>query len=220
VQFAHDNCRDAERNNWNDVLEPLEKGSIERLLWGIAFLKSTNGVADKVSCGHFRKLIRKNTHMSLDMHTQPYRIAEILRQTSKWVKNTFVLMNIFRFIQEKWKGVPSQNFHDWINFYEMGPKTTSLLFHSVFDTQVTVPVDSHVWYAFRKWKWTNAKTPDECSWQASQWIPPSYFIKTNDAIGSIRQGLAQHVPQRKLIRSSRQLPLEVRDLIQGLISKK
>ena len=115
----------------------------------------------------------------------------MIRQTSKWVKNTFVLVNIFRHIVEDWKGVPSTDFHEWINFYEIGPKTASLLFHAAFSQCVTLPVDSHVWYAFKQWKWTNAKSPDECSWQASQWMEPSYFLKTNDAIGSIRQTLAE-----------------------------
>jgi endonuclease III len=156
---------------------------------------------------------------SLDMHKNPLAIAAILRQTSKWVKNTFVLINIFRHIEEEWNGVPSQNFDDWINFYEIGPKTAALLFHSIFDTPVTVPVDSHVWHAFKAWKWTNAKTTDECSWQASQWVPAPYFIKTNDVIGSIRQQLAEHVPQRMLLARAKRLPPEIRDLVIALVPR-
>jgi endonuclease III len=108
-----------------------------------------------------------------------YVIAAMLRQMSKWVKNTFVLVNIFRHIELEWHGIPSQDFSDWPQFFEIGPKTGSLIFHAAFGKMMTLPVDLHVWYAFCKWGWTNAKSTDECSWQASQWIDPSYFISTN-----------------------------------------
>jgi endonuclease III len=81
------------------------------------------------------------------------------------------------------------DFLTWINFYEIGPKTASLLLWSAFHIRSTLPVDSHVWHAFNKWNYTNAKTEDECSWQAEHWMPASSFIPTNDVIGSIRQGL-------------------------------
>ena len=147
-------------------------------------------MGDKVSCGHFQKVISNNPTISLDAHKDPQWFASILQQTSKWVKNTFVLVNIFKYIQEEWNGVPSQDFKDWINFYEIGTKTAALLLHLAFNKSSALPVDSHVWHAFRKWEWTNAKSPDEWSWQASTWMDPAYFIKTNDAIGSIRQSLA------------------------------
>jgi endonuclease III len=131
-----------------------------------------------------------STYTTLDIYKRPYQIAAMLHQTSKWVKNTFVLMNIFYHIDEEWGGVPSESFSDWISFYEIGPKTSALIFHAAFGKMMTLPVDSHVWHAFRKWGWTNAKNTDECSWQASQWMDPAYFISTNDAIGSIRQTLA------------------------------
>ena len=171
---------------------------------------------DKVSCGHFLIVVANHPHITLDIYKDPLLIASILRQTSKWVKNTFVLVNIFRHIQEEWKNIPSQDFNDWLKFYEIGPKTASLLFHAAFDKAVTLPVDSHVWFAFKKWNWTNAKTPDECSWQASQWIPPDYFIKTNDVIGSIRQQLAENVTRGILRRRARGLPPEIKELLEGL----
>jgi endonuclease III len=64
--------------------------------------------------------------------------------------------------------------------FEIGPKTGSLIFHAAFGKMMTLQVDLHVWHAFRKWGWTNAKSTDECSWQASQWMDPSYFISTNE----------------------------------------
>jgi hypothetical protein len=122
----------SERSNWNQVLEPLPLGSLERILWVTAFLKSTNGVADKVSCGHFRELVKNAPTLTLDLHQKPYLIAAMLRQPSKWVRNTFVLMNIFRYIETEWKGVPSEDFSDWLCFYEIGPETGSLVFHAAY----------------------------------------------------------------------------------------
>ena len=87
-------CMKAEWNRWEDVLSPFPMGSLERVLWAVAFLKSTNGVADKVSCGHFRKVISNNPTISLDAYKDLQWFASNLRQTSKWVKNTFVLVNI------------------------------------------------------------------------------------------------------------------------------
>jgi endonuclease III len=216
IQFSNKFCHDSERNNWNDVLAQLQKGTIEHLIWAVAFLKSTNGVADTVSCGHFAKVIAKVPNLTLQVYKDPYLIAAIIRQTSKWVKNTFVLVNIFRYIDEVWNGTPSDDFREWLMFFEIGPKTASLIFTSVFDQTVALPVDSHVWHAFRKWQWTTAKSPDECSWQASKWMPPSYFIKTNDAIGSIRQALADNKKKHTVLRKANQLPLEIKELVKLL----
>ena len=137
-------CSKSERDNWSDVLSPLSIGSLDRVLWSIAFLKSTNGVADKVSCGHFRHLIKDNNTLSIRSHEDLYKVASILRQTSKWVKNTFVVTNIFRYIEQEWNGVPSQDFSKWLDFYEIGPKTGSLIFYAAFGKMMTLPVDSHV----------------------------------------------------------------------------
>ena len=163
IMFASTWCSKAQRSNWRLVLSPLKEGSLERVLWALAFLKSTNGVADKVSCGHFQKLIKNDPNISLSLFNNPYYIVAMLQQTSKWVKNTFVIVNIFRHIQLMWKGEPSRNFHDWIQFNEIGPKTAALLFYAAFGETVALPVDSHVYYAFQQWQWTNAKSEDECS---------------------------------------------------------
>jgi endonuclease III len=217
IHFPTVVCKDciaAERNRWEDVLSPFPIGSLQRVLWAVAFLKSTNGVADKVSCGHFRAVISKFPSFSLEIYKDPQTLAAILRQTSKWIKNTFVLVKIFKHIHEKMDGVPPQEFNYWINFYEIGTKTAALLLHAAFNKSSTLPVDSHVWHAFRKWEWTNAKSTDECSWQASQWMDLSYFIKTNDAIGSIRQTLADKSKKHRLIRLAKNsLPSDILQLV-------
>ena len=215
--FSRSECAQCQRNNWNQVLGPLQEGSLPRVLWALAFLKSTNGVADKVSCCHFKKLIEKDPEISLDLCDQPYRIAAMIRQTSKWVKNTFVIANIFRYIRDVWHGVPSRNFNDWLEFKEIGPKTASLLFHAAFNLTSTLPVDSHVWHAFKQWNWTNATSEDECSWQALRWMESTYFIKTNDAIGSIRQALADKKKKKPLLTKANRQPKETKDLIYALL---
>jgi hypothetical protein len=81
-------------------------------------------------------------------------------------QNTFVTMNIFRHIATEWKGVPSQVFSDWLMFYEIGPKTGSLIFHAAFGKMMTLPVDSHIWHAFRRWGWTHVILyfDQQCHW--------------------------------------------------------
>jgi hypothetical protein len=88
-------------------------------------------------------------------------------------------------------------------YYEIGPKTAALLFHAAFDLPSTLPTDSHVWYTFKKLQYTNANYPDECSWQAGQWMKPDYYIRSNDAIGSIRQTLANRTQRLILKRKVR-----------------
>jgi hypothetical protein len=204
-----------------DVLDPFPIGSQQRFLWALLFLKSTNGVADKVSCGHFCNVIKHHPVLTMEIHKNPLKIASILRQTSKWVKNTvsymnkcrttipnhhltfpkkFVIVHILSHISEDLNGSIPQDFDSWLNFHEIGPKTASLLFHAAFGKQSTLPTDSHVWYAFTKMKWTNATTEDECSWQATLWMDPNYFVKTNDCIGSVRQILACSLRRRLLFR--------------------
>ena len=131
-------------------MERLPASSLQQVLWAVAFLKSTNGVADKVSCGHFLKLISKSQDIDLDLYKDPYAIAALIRQTSKWVKNIYVLLNISEHIDTKWNGVPSQDFDEWLEFYEIRPKTAALLFHAAFNKSPALPVNSHVWFAFKK----------------------------------------------------------------------
>jgi endonuclease III len=112
-------------------------------------------------------------------------------------------VNILKYIQVELKGVVPRQFHTWLNFKEIGPKTASLIFHAAFNLETTLPTDSHVWYAFKKLLWTNAHREDECSWQASKWMNPDYFIKSNDAIGSIRQTLATKKEAAQLLRRAK-----------------
>jgi hypothetical protein len=86
--FVESSCKKAERNNWMKVLAPFPVGSLQRFLWALFFLKSTNGVADKVSCGHFVKVVANHPPLTLAIHRDPELVASIIRQTSKWVKNT------------------------------------------------------------------------------------------------------------------------------------
>jgi hypothetical protein len=87
--FSKRNCGDMERNNWESVLESLPLGSVSRFVLALFFIKSTNGVSDKVSCPHFKELAVTISHLlTLQIYLEPLVIAAILRQTSKWVKNT------------------------------------------------------------------------------------------------------------------------------------
>jgi endonuclease III len=115
------------------------------------------------------------------------------------------LVNILKYIDEELNGEIPVDFHKWLMFYEIGPKTASLLFHAAFGMTSTIPTDSHVWYAFKKLNWTNASYQDECSWQASQWMKPEYYVKTNDTIGSLRQTLADNRSRPRLLRTVHQL---------------
>jgi hypothetical protein len=79
IHFSTIDCKDcisAERNQWEDVLQPFPIGSLQHLIWAIAFLKSTNVVADKVSCGHFCAVIKKIPKLSLDIYKEPHTITQ------------------------------------------------------------------------------------------------------------------------------------------------
>ena len=85
------------------------------------------------------------------------------------------------------KGVVPRDFNTWVNFYEIGPKSASLILFAAFGLKVAVPVDVHVFVGFKRWGWTNAISREECSWQARKWVPEKDYIRINDVIGSIRQ---------------------------------
>ena len=72
----------------------------------------------------------------IDNEFFPY---QLLRQTSKWVKNGVAVVWIIKYILEERQGDFNLNFAQFINFHEMGPKTTSLLMYSVFGKISTVP---------------------------------------------------------------------------------
>ena len=91
----------------------------------------------------------------------------------------------------KLNGQIPHDFDSWVNFYEIGPKSASLLLFAAFGLKVAVPVDVHVFLAFKRWGWTNGISREECSWQARKWVPVKDYIRVNDVIGSIRQCKAQ-----------------------------
>ena len=87
------------------------------------------------------------------------------------------------------KGEPPATVTEWVRYFEIGPKTASLLQWTLTGHSDWVPVDSHVGKTFQRWHWTTAKSPSECSWQAMKWFPPEYNICINNAIGAICQTL-------------------------------
>jgi hypothetical protein len=89
-KYAKENCGEEERMGWGLVLQDLKLDTEERFAWALLFIKSTNGVADKVTCNHFRKAIERVVgQLSIDrLAANPLQIAAIIRQTSKWVKNS------------------------------------------------------------------------------------------------------------------------------------
>ena len=199
ISIATEFCGRSERQNWERVLAPLPLGSTARTIWALLFLKSTNGVADTVTCNHFAKLVRKHADISWsDVHPSNIeRVAAILRQTSKWVKNASSTTKILEDILINHDGKPPATVTEWLRYFEIGPKTASLLQWSLSGKAEWVPVDTHVWTAFRRWEWTTAKSPSECSWQALKWFPPEFNIRINDAIGAIRQTLRNDPHRRR-----------------------
>jgi endonuclease III len=131
-------------------------------------------------------------------------VSTYYKDSPKFLFIKLVVVKILKHIAEDLDGNIPMDFNTWLNFYEIGPKTASLLFHASFGKPSTLPTDSHVWYAFQKFNWTNAATPDECSWQASRWMDPDYFVKTNDSIGSLRQILACNVRRDRLLHDVKQ----------------
>ena len=89
-QFTSTYLGDQPRMQWQEFLGDIEGGKESKFCWCLLFMKSTNGVSDKVSVGHFAALIRKAKAgpLSLKQLTNDHFVAAILRQTSKWVMNT------------------------------------------------------------------------------------------------------------------------------------
>ena len=47
------------------------------------------------------------------------------------------------------KGVVPRDFNTWVNFYEIGPKSASLILFAAFGLKVAVPVDVHVLWGLK-----------------------------------------------------------------------
>ena len=78
-QFSKIHCNDAPRNNWEAVLSPLRLGTQLRFIWALLFIKCTNGVADTVTCQHFKDLIKAHHPVSSTLYNEPMRLAAILK---------------------------------------------------------------------------------------------------------------------------------------------
>ena len=184
----------------------MAKNSEARAVWALLFLKSTNAVGDTVSCNHFAPLILQNQRgpnpiVSWEDVTSKHleRVAAIYRQTSKWCKNAYAVCKIADEIVTRAPAARPKTTEDWLAFHEIGPKTAALLQWSLEGTADVIPIDVHVWKAFRVWNWTNALTTNESTWQARQWFPVEHNITINDAIGSIRQTFKANPPRRQKI---------------------
>ena len=87
-KIAEEVCTNLPRFHWLEALEALPQGE-SRFVWCLMFCKATNGVSDVVVCRHFQKAIAKQGQLTMKyLVKNPEVIAEILRQTSKWAKNT------------------------------------------------------------------------------------------------------------------------------------
>jgi hypothetical protein len=87
-RIAHLTCSNTPRFKWMETLQSLPPG-VSRFVWCLMFCKATNGVSDVVVCQHFKIAITKIGALTMeDLIADPVLIARILRQTSKWAKNS------------------------------------------------------------------------------------------------------------------------------------
>jgi hypothetical protein len=100
--IAREACQDTPRFRWMEALSDLPPG-VSRFVWCLMFCKATNGVSDVVVCKHFKLAIEKVGALSMEeLIAKPLLIAQILRQTSKWAKNTVSALHSFCSIQSKY----------------------------------------------------------------------------------------------------------------------
>ena len=188
IEYSKENLQHTERMNWESVLAPLSFGSESRFCWALLFLKSTNNVSDAVSCNHFRILIKKIGNLTMKkLVKDKFFASQILRQCSKWVKNSFAINNICKYIIKEREGNYRLSYNELINFFEMGPKTAALIMYSVFGEITTVPVDSHVYEIAKKLNWSDGTSAEEVAWHFQYLVPDDMKIAINDACGSIKQ---------------------------------
>ena len=114
-------------------------------------------------------------------------IARLIRQASKWIKNTVAIRRILQNIVEQEQGCFRKPFDYFLDFYKMGPKTVALLFYAAFGELTVVPVVSHVMETSTILQWTNAKTEEEAAWQFQYTVHKSINIQINGAVGAIGQ---------------------------------
>jgi hypothetical protein len=100
-KIAEETCGSFPRFHWMETLDNLPPGP-SRFAWCLMFCKATNGVLDVVVCQHFKRAIAKQGALTLEeLVADPQLIARILRQTSKWAKNTIIVHKILKDIVEK-----------------------------------------------------------------------------------------------------------------------
>jgi len=173
-----------------------EPGSLKRCMLALLFIKATNGVADAVTVPYFKEIARRMADendplysMTLKDLTRPEYVAPLIRRCSKWVKNTYFICGVAQYIiDHKGSEFPNdENFY--IAFREMGPKSVSLFMWAAFEENVWLAVDSHVFQSMKALGWTNAKTPEEATYQILRLgiVALKFSIKLNDAFGSIGQ---------------------------------
>jgi endonuclease III len=107
----------------------------------------------------------------------------------------------------------------WTNCLHFGHKTAALLLFAVFNEYTTIPVDSHAKTALLNLEWSNGRTEEEISWQVKQWLPQThddYFIKLNDAFGSIGQLLNTDLAGREKLLSWSSNDKQLWDLLHKL----
>jgi hypothetical protein len=91
-----------------------------RCVLGTCFIKATNGLSDKVSCGYFREVVKKFRMVTLNDVCDESFLASMLQQTSKWVKNSIILAKLFRHIRDDLGGNFPTDIKTWVGFYEFG----------------------------------------------------------------------------------------------------
>ena len=105
----------------------------------------------------------------------------------KHVRTQVVICRILEYIQKENNGVFPTDLKFWVNFFEIGTKSASLLIYAATGVQVGLVCDFHVVGALTALNLTTAVSSDEVMYQAEKWIPKEEYLRTNDAIGSIQQ---------------------------------
>ena len=151
-----------ERANWESVFDPLPLNSESRFCWGLLFSKSTNGVSDKITCNHFRKIIKKVGDLTLDkIIDDEIFICRLLCNSSKQNMNTVAVQNVCNFIVKENKRNFCLKFEELINFRDFAPKTVSLLLYCVFNKVTTVIVNRHVKNISKALGWCHSVSDDD-----------------------------------------------------------
>ena len=189
-----------ERSNWIAALNELPgtqaNGSINMNQlepeWAehvyivvVMFCKSTNGTSDKIILNHWQRAIPKLPKLSLKLVTeQPEIMAQILRQTSCWVKNSVCLRKVFSHIRtDESVGLPT-GFDYWIRFREFQSKTISLIQYCLGVRPISVPVDRHVMDFFSVLGCVPPGKEEELAFQLHYILDEHKHRPVNDAIGS------------------------------------